>query len=135
MNTDILTQANCDEIIDGCTNVTNTISATMHGRTPAEEVEKARKNLIEEGTGRLHLHLTGLNSVVCQDESEFACGRECGLAVADLVIWRLKGWLSDGIIDHILSEFVFEFSNLKKIYDIVEANKTIVLYKNKFWSK
>ena len=90
---------------------------------------------MEEGSGRLHLHLNGVNSDVCQDGSEFACGKECGLTVADLAVWRLVGWLSGGIIDHIPSEFVFGFPNLKNIYDNVEANEKTVLYKEKFWSK
>lgn len=134
-NTDIMAQANCDEIINGCTDVTNTISATMHGKIPEEKVEETRKKLMEEVSGRLHLHLTGLNSIVCQDGSEFACGKESGLTVSDLAVWRLAGWLSGGVIDHIPNEFVFGFPNLKKIYDNVEANEKTIAYKKKFWNK
>jgi len=133
-NSDILAQANCDEIINGCTDVTSTISATMYGKTPSDQVEEARKNLIKED-GRMTLHLNGLNSIVCQDGGKFACGKDYGLTVADLAVWRLMGWLTGNIIDHIPSDIISSYPRLKSIYENVEANEKIVAYKEEFWTK
>jgi len=130
-NDDIFAQANCDEIINGCTDVTNTIAKTF-GKS--DGVEEARKELIKDG-GRLNLHLSGLNSIVCQDGGDFACGNDFGLTVADLAVWRLVGWLSGGAIDHIPPEFVLSFPNLKKIHEGVEAHEKMAAYKEKFWGE
>jgi len=130
-NENILAQAKCDEIINGCTDVTNTVAKTFG---MGEGAEEARKELIKE-SGRLNLHLTGLNSIVCQDGGEFACGSHDGLTVADLAVWRLMGWLSDGSLDYIPAEFILSFPNLKQIHEDVEANEKMVAYKAKFWGE
>jgi len=130
-NDNILAQANCDEIINGCTDVTNTVGKTFG---MGEGTEEARKELIKEG-GRLNLHLTGLNSIVCQDGGDFACGGHNGLTVADLAVWRLMGWLSCGALDYIPVEFILSFPNLKQIHEDVEANEKMVAYKAKFWDE
>ena len=129
-------QAHCDEIINGCTDVTNTLSATMYGRTPENQVKEKRTELMDPETpGRLYLHLSGLNSILCRDGSVYACGADHGLTVADLAVWRLVGWLSGGIIDHIPSEFVMGFPNLSKIYQAVEANEKMIEYKERYWNQ
>lgn len=129
-NDDPFAQANCDEIINGCTDVTDTISATFR----AEDKKSAREKLIEPEGGRLFMHLNGLNSVVCKDGSEFACGKDSGLTVADLSVWRLCNWFLGGSIDHIPTEWLgSSFPNLKKIYDNVESNDKIQAFKKEYY--
>lgn len=130
-NDDPLAQANCDEIINGCTDVTGTISATFRG---VDDKESARKKLMDPKDGRLYMHLNGLNSVVCKDGSEFACGTESGLTVADLAVWRLYNWFHSGTIDHIPTDWIgSSFPNLKKIYDNVESNEKIQAFKKEYY--
>ena len=78
-NDDPFAQANCDEIINGCTDVTGTILTTMQGFSG--DKKEAREKLIDPESGRLYMHLNGLNSVTCKDGSEFACGKDSGLTV------------------------------------------------------
>ena len=129
---DYFGQAKCDEIINGCTDVTNTIGSTFS--IPKEEVEGKRKEMIKADGGRLHLHLTGLNTIVGGDG--YACGDNNGeseskssMTVADICVWRLISWLSSGKLDHIPTDFVSSnFGNLQKIHDNVETNDKIVEY-------
>jgi len=76
-NDDPMAQANCDEIINGCTDVNSTISATFG----VDDKKAAREKLIDPKNGRLYMHLNGLNAVVCKDGSEYACGKDSGLTV------------------------------------------------------
>eukprot|EP00980_Cylindrotheca_fusiformis_P031655 scaffold26754_cov113-Cylindrotheca_fusiformis.AAC.2 len=128
-NEDTFAQAKCDEIINGCTDVTNTIGATFGVENPKETREK----LMNPEGGRLHMHMNGLNSIMCKDGSEFACGKDHGLTVADLAVWRLVNWFSGGKLDHIPKEFVMSFTNLKKVYSNVEKNEKIQAYLKEYY--
>jgi len=130
-NDDILAQANCDEIINGCTDVTNTIASTF--RIPKDDVKEAREKLVDPETGRLMKHLKGLNSIVCQDGSEYACGKACGLTVADLAVWRLVAWFNGGNLDHINPDLVISFANLKAISENVAKNEKIQEYQKLYY--
>lgn len=124
---DIFVQAKCDEIMNGCTDVTGTISSTF--RLP--DVEAKRKALIQPDGGRLYMHCSGLNSIVCNEASGVACGKF--LTVADLCVWRLVSWLSGGALDHIPTDFVSSnFPNLQAIYDACESNEKIKEYVKQF---
>lgn len=127
---DIFAQAKCDEIINGCTEVTTTIASTM--RLPKDEVEAKRKALIQPDGGRLYMHCSGLESIVCAGAPGVACGKS--LTVADLCIWRLVAWMSGGILDHIPSDFVSaNFPNLQAIYEACEANEKIAEYVKQYY--
>jgi len=122
---DYFLQAKCDEIMNGCTEVTTTIGSTFG--LPKDEVEPKRKALIQSDGGRLHMHCSGLNSIVCADAPGFACGKS--LTVADLCIWRLVSWMNGGFLDHIPTDFVSaNFPNLQAIYEACEANEKIGEY-------
>lgn len=122
---DIFVQAKCDEIINGCGDVTNTIASTFG--LPKDEVEAKRTAIIQPDGGRLHMHCSGLNSITCNQDPGFACGKS--LTVADLCIWRLVVWLSGGNLDHIPKDFVSSnFPNLQAIYDACEKNEKICEY-------
>ena len=129
-----LVQANCDEILNGCTDVTVSIVSTFG--LPKEEVKQKREDLLNVESGKLYKLLKGLNSVCCQDGSELACGNlnKGKLTVADLSVWKLVAWFSGGFLDHIPKDFVMtQFENLKKIYNNVEYDAEIVEYKKKFY--
>lgn len=128
-NNDPLAQAKCDEIINGLTDITNTVSATFR----IDNAKEAREKLVDPENGRLYMHLKGLNSVVCQDGSEYACGKDHGLTVADLAVWTLVAWFNGGKLDHIPVDLVMSFSNLKNIYENVQKNEKIQAYQTEFY--
>jgi glutathione S-transferase len=130
-NDNLFAQANCDEIINGCTDVTSTIGTSF--RTPKDQVQECREMLMDPESGRLYKHLKGLNSVVCQDDSEYACGKEHGLTIADLAVWRLVAWFSSGKLDYVPADFVMSFANLKAIYENVEGNAKIQEYQKQYY--
>eukprot|EP00537_Pseudo-nitzschia_pungens_P007659 CAMPEP_0172360912 /NCGR_PEP_ID=MMETSP1060-20121228/4836_1 /TAXON_ID=37318 /ORGANISM="Pseudo-nitzschia pungens, Strain cf. cingulata" /LENGTH=227 /DNA_ID=CAMNT_0013083021 /DNA_START=93 /DNA_END=776 /DNA_ORIENTATION=+ len=130
LDSDYLGQARCDEIINGCTDVTNTVAATMRLPDP-EETKAKRLALLDPSTGRLVMHLSGLESLVCLDAEDFACGTN--LTVADLCVWRLVGWLSEGILDHIPTDFVSSnFPKLHGLYTAVQENEHVIEYMKKY---
>ena len=124
---DIFLQAKCDEIMNGCTDVTSTVGSTF--RKP--NVEELRKALIQPDGGRLYMHCKGLDSILCQQTPGFACGTS--VTVADLCVWRLVNWLSGGVLDHIPHDFVSSnFPNLQAVYEACEKNEKIGEYKKKY---
>jgi len=130
-NDDIMAQAKCDEVMNGCTEVTVTIASTFG--LSDEEAKKTRTEMMEPDSGRLFRHLQGLDTISSQDGSGFACGKEHGLTVADLCVWRLVMWLSGGFLDHVQADCIQKnFANLQRICDHVESNKDVVEYKKKF---
>jgi len=129
---DYMGQFKCDEIINVCTDVTGTVGSTFG--LPADQQEAKRKELIAPGSGRLHKHCAGLDSILCAGSPGIACGTT--LTVADICVWRLVNWLSAGILDHIPKDFVSSnFPNLQAVYEACESNKGITEYVNKFHKK
>lgn len=90
--------AKVDEAINGCTDVTGTVGATMRIEDEDEKLE-ARAKLMEP-EGRLTLHLGGINKLLEANGSNGATVGDA-LTVADLAIWRLVGWLDGGTLDGI----------------------------------
>jgi len=124
-NDDIFLQAKCDEIVNGCTDVTTTIASSFG--LPKDEVQAKREALMKADGGRLHMHCSGLDSICCNEASGLACGKS--LTVADLCVWRLVVWMNSGVLDHIPADFVSSnFPNLQTIYEACEANKKIGEY-------
>eukprot|EP00526_Cylindrotheca_closterium_P020828 CAMPEP_0113606264 /NCGR_PEP_ID=MMETSP0017_2-20120614/2763_1 /TAXON_ID=2856 /ORGANISM="Cylindrotheca closterium" /LENGTH=213 /DNA_ID=CAMNT_0000514799 /DNA_START=262 /DNA_END=900 /DNA_ORIENTATION=+ /assembly_acc=CAM_ASM_000147 len=125
-NDDPFAQANCDEIICGCNDVTDTTFSAFK----AEDKKAAMEKDIDPKEGRLHMHLNGLNSIVCKDGSEFACGKDHGLTVADLAVFWMFSWLKGNAM--LPSGFVLSFANLKKIHGNVEKNEKIQAFKKEY---
>mmetsp|Transcript_15890 Transcript_15890/g.32977 ORF Transcript_15890/g.32977 Transcript_15890/m.32977 type:complete len:230 (+) Transcript_15890:265-954(+) len=127
---DYLGQSRCDEIINGCTDVSLTVGASM--RVPGDEVRAKRIEMMDPATGRLYMHLAGLDSLLCRDRSGVACGRE--LTVADLAVWRLVAWLSGGILDHVPTDFVSSnFANLREVYARVQEDEGVIEYRKAYY--
>ena len=115
--------AKVDECLNGCTDVTGTVGQTF--RLPDTEKLEARAKLIAPN-GRLTLHLGGLEKI-CQENG--ACGHTVGstLTVADIAIWRLVGWLSNGVIDGIPKDYVASnFPALSAVVTTVNAHPKVV---------
>jgi len=123
-----------DEIINGCTDVTNTVAATMRIKDEAEKI-RARASLILPD-GRLTLQLSGLEKLIVENgRNGVAIGDS--LTVADLAIWRLAGWLSDGILDGLPRGYVtnpenaYRFPAIAKVFATVDNHESVVQWKTK----
>eukprot|EP00536_Pseudo-nitzschia_multiseries_P018987 jgi/Psemu1/316544/fgenesh1_kg.3537_\ len=129
---DYLGQARCDEIINGCTDVTITIGSTLFLANP-EEVKTKRLAMMDPSTGRLYKYLSGLESLLCKENDTFACG--ASLTVADLCVWKLVAWLSGGILDHIPTDFLSSnFSKLQAVYTAVQENEHVIEYMKQYYT-
>lgn len=132
LDSDYLGQARCDEIINGCTDVTITIGSTLFLANP-EEVKTKRLAMMDPSTGRLYKYLSGLESLLCKENDTFACG--ASLTVADLCVWKLVAWLSGGILDHIPTDFLSSnFSKLQAVYTAVQENEHVIEYMKQYYT-
>jgi len=127
--------AKVDEALDGCTDVTVTISATFI--LPAEEKVAARRRLIQPD-GRLTMHLGGLEKICVQNGNR---GHAVGntLTVADLAIWRLVGWIGSGNIEGIPKDYVASsFPAITKLCATVDGHSKVKEWKQlhpKFYAR
>ena len=137
--------AKCDEVINGCTDVTVTIGGTMRIQD-AEEKARARAALIASD-GRLTMHLKGLEKLLVENQGRTdAESQKKGpdgdslvvsvgdsLTVADLAVWRLVGWLSSGTIDGIPGDYVTKnFPFLAALIASVDKHAGVVSWKAKY---
>lgn len=122
---DALAQARVDEAINGATDVTVTLGATF--RLPDAEKPQARAALTA-ADGRLTRQLDGLCALLRNNGD---CGRVVGesLTVADLALWRLRGWLHSGRVDHVEPRYVARFAELGRLHDRVEAEPRVQAWK------
>ena len=114
--------AKVNEAINGCTDVTNSMSVTM--RLPDDEKVAARAALIGDG-GRVARQLQSIDNLCAQNnENSSSNGWVVGdtLTVADLAIWRLAGWLSGGIMDGVPAGYVTDtFPHIAGLVAAVDA--------------
>ena len=89
---DELQAARVDELLDCATQITGLLNASMRSKDAEEKVElraKLASTSLPRWLGFLENRLEG----------EFFVGQR--LSIADLVIWRLVGWLTSGVLDGI----------------------------------
>lgn len=97
--------AKCDEALDGLSDVSDLITATMQERDPQRKIQW-RQALIA-ANGRMTMLLNGLESLLKQNGASpipFVAGNS--LSVADLALWRAVGWISSGVIDGIPQNYI-----------------------------
>jgi len=126
--TDPFMQAKCDEAIDGLTDVSELVTATMQERDPSRKF-RWRQHLIS-AEGRMTMLLTGLEALGKQNGSN---GHMAGpeLTVSDLAIWRAVGWLSSGVIDGIPATYVRDnFPSLFAVHTAVDALPKVAEWKS-----
>ena len=112
-------QAKADEAIDGLTDVSELVTATMQERDPQRKIAW-RQHLIGKD-GRMRMILNGLESLSKQNGSN---GHMAGsdFTVSDFAVWRAVGWLSSGVIDGIPATFVQQqFPGLWAVHLAVDA--------------
>lgn len=128
---DLWACAKIDECLNGCTDVTTTVSKTFSISDEQEKIT-TRQDLLKKEGGRLYMHLNGLEQICASNRSsDFAVGST--LTVADLAIWRLVGWIDGGVLDGIPSDFVAStFPSLTKLVKAVDANPKVQEWKVKY---
>lgn len=118
----------CDEAIDGLTDVSDMVTATMRERDPQRKVQW-RKALIAPD-GRMTMLLSGLEAVLRDGGAKpvpFVAGR---LSVADLALWRAVGWLSSGVIDGIPKTYIqSSFPHLWALHCAVDREPKVEAWK------
>ena len=137
--------AKCDEVINGCTDVTVTIGGTMRIQD-VDEKARARAALIASD-GRLTMHLKGLEKLLVanQERTNVESQKKSpdgdslvvsvgdSLTVADLAVWRLIGWLSSGTIDGIPGDYITKnFPFLAALIASVDKNEGVKSWKAKY---
>ena len=117
---DNLLAAKIDQVIDAATDITELVSPTV--REKNQEIKKLlRKNLVEE---KLPLWFGFLEDILQQNNSSNCfVGKE--ITIADLAIWRLLGWLTQGKLDHIPTTILKPFKNLCNHFKIVDSHSKV----------
>jgi prostaglandin-H2 D-isomerase / glutathione transferase len=112
-------QAKADEAIDGLTDVSELVTATMQERDPQRKVQW-RQHLVGP-QGRMTMILNGLETL-CKQNGVTGHIAGDGLTVSDFAVWRAVGWLSSGILDGIPTDYVGStFPSLWAIHLAVDA--------------
>ena len=106
----ILEAAKIDQIIDAATDITNLVSPTIREKNEQKKIED-RKILTNKLLPRWFKYLENLLS---DETSKWFVKNK--MTIADIVIWRLLGWLTSGIIDGIPTTIVNEFPKLKNVH-------------------
>ncbi|KAJ1451918.1 hypothetical protein M885DRAFT_528321 [Pelagophyceae sp. CCMP2097] len=126
--TDPWAAAKCDELINGCTDVTSVVSATM--RIKDETLKKEARADLVGPDGKLTVYLNGIDRILSEnhDASLFAVGAE--LTVADLAIWRLAGWLDGGKLDGLPAGYTARtFPRIAALLRAVDAHPGVASWK------
>ena len=115
---DDILAARIDSFIDFATDITATVSAV--GKHDEEEIRiKKRKEL---ANGELARKLRMLDRYIDQS-GRWTIGNAFGLP--DIVIWRLMGWLTGGVVDGIPSDIIIKYPQIQRICLQVEAHEKI----------
>lgn len=97
--------AKCDEAIDGLSDVSDLVTATMQERDPQRKIQWRQALVARDG--RMTMLLNGIETVLKQNGASpvpYVAGNR--LSVADLALWRAVGWLSSGVIDGIPPTYI-----------------------------
>lgn len=122
--------AKVEEALNGCTDVTATIGATM--QLPDEEKVPKRQELIAPD-GRLTMQIGGLEKLLEQNNGRGWGGvASDNMTTADLAVWRLAGWISSGVIDGIPKEYIADnFPRIAALVTKVDAHPKVKEWKDK----
>jgi len=129
--TDPFLAAKCDEAIDGLTDISDLITATMQERNPQRKIQW-RQSLVAPN-GRMTMLLNGLESVLKQNGASpvpYVAGDT--LTVSDLALWRAVGWISSGILDGIPQTYIRDtFPKLWALHVALDKDPKVVAWKTK----
>jgi len=108
---DLVAAARVDELLDTATQVTALFASSMREKDPQKKMEMRRR--IAEGSLAKTL---GFLEARLGERDYFVEDR---ITIADLVIWRLLGWVNGGIIDGIPEGILADYAGLQAHSDRV----------------
>lgn len=104
---DLVRSALVDQVIDMATDIT-----VLLGPSNAEnDEEKKRQMRLRLVQGALRNKIGYLEEQLERDGQEWFVGES--MTVADIAAWRLFGWLTSGVIDHLPTDLLAPFPNLR----------------------
>ena len=115
---DNLLAALTDQYIDIATEITFLVSWT--GKEDPEEVRKGKRQQLAKGELARKLRMIEKN---INHDSPWIIGHQLGLA--DIVIWRLMGWLTSGKVDGISIDIITSFPKIQSVCLSVEKDPQI----------
>lgn len=119
--------AKVDEFLNGLTDVTELITATMQERNPQRKVQW-RQALVAPN-GRMTQFLRGLERLLFENGSNGFCVGN-SLTVADLAAWRAVGWIGSGVLDGIPVDYISStFPRLAAVYQNVDSMPAVAEWK------
>jgi glutathione S-transferase len=116
---DLVGSALVDQVIDMATDIT-----MLLGPSNAEEDEEKKKQMrLSLAQGALPKKISCLEEQVERDDQEWFAGPH--MTIADIAAWRLFGWLTSGVINHIPTELLSPFPNLRRVCRKVEEHPKV----------
>ena len=116
---DLVGSALVDQVIDMATDIT-----MLLGPSNAEEDEEKKKKMrLSLAQGALPKKISCLEEQLERDDQEWFAGPH--MTIADIAAWRLFGWLTSGVINHIPTELLSPFPNLRRVCRKVEEHPKV----------
>ena len=116
---DPVASAFVDQVIDMATDIT-----VLLGPSNAEEDEEKKKQIrLTLVQGALPKKISCLEEQLERDGLEWFAGSH--MTIADIAVWRLFGWLTSGVINHIPTELLSPFPNLRRVCKAVEEHPKV----------
>ncbi|MDA0369011.1 MAG: glutathione S-transferase [Proteobacteria bacterium] len=106
---DIIQCALVDQVIDMMTDIT-----VLLGPSNAEsDPEKKKQMRLDLVGGALAKKIGYLEEQIVRDGDGWSVGDR--MTIADIAAWRLFGWLTAGTIDHLPTDLIAPFPNLRRV--------------------
>ena len=118
---DDLLAAQIDQFIDLATDI-NVLVASTNKIQDKQGREQKRSEIFEQEISR-KLSILDKNIL---EEGNWILGKEVGLTIADIAIWRLVGWLSSGMLDGIPTSFLKSYQNILNVCLSVDNHQMVV---------
>uniref|UniRef100_A0A6S8BHM6 Glutathione S-transferase n=2 Tax=Sar TaxID=2698737 RepID=A0A6S8BHM6_9STRA len=120
--------AKVDEVIDFASDMTSKVAPSLREKDPEKRVEM-RKVLAEE---TLPNCFAMLERVLKENgaNSNYFVGNS--LTIADLAIWRIMWWFTNGILDGIPKDIAAPFTGLCRVINTVDSHPKVVEWKEKY---
>ncbi len=112
--------AKIDQILDAAQDINYAVSITNKEKDP-DLKKQAREKLSNVHLPRWFKFLETI--LIENKESEWFVGKK--MTIADLAIWRLLGWLSSGLLEHVPANILDDFKEITKMRKSVSNNPKI----------
>jgi prostaglandin-H2 D-isomerase / glutathione transferase len=116
---DLVGSALVDQVIDMATDIT-VLLGPSNAEKDQEQKKQMRLSLVQ---GALPKKISYLEEQLERGDQEWFVGT--GMTIADIAAWRIFGWLTSGMIDHIPTELLTPFPKLRRVCRKVEKHPKV----------